>query len=886
MNEQIDNISNRLSLHGPQRHSLEVLSRVADILPLNKEIDAETALKIINREFQSVVDFERSFPSICFALSKGISRTRLMGAFIAYLHVAKRIKNFFVLAPNLALCNRIIADFTPGTSDYVFKGVAEFSDRFPIVITSDNYNNVSSVHFDNQVSCKINIFNISKINSEVRGGRPLRINRISEYIGQSYFDFLAGLPDLVLLMDDSHHYRGGAGLRAINQLRPALGLEFTATPFVETNKGILPFKNIIYNYSLAQGMLDGYIKEIAVVTRKDFNFSSLQNDALETLKLNDGIAIHEKIKVELETYARQNNNKIVKPLLLVIARDVTHASSLMNKIQSDDFAKGYYKNKTIQIDSSVNEDSLIQQILQLERFEDPTEVIIHINMLKEGWEISRLFTIVPLRAVDARTLIEQSIGHGPGLPYGKLTGISSIDTLNIIAHDRFQEILDQSMAPNFPIRLKVITLDSHILFEERYTLVVNSNIENMLQLKKKEKGESINKMDEIFDSENISVAQLTYELIHKMASQVDLVPTTAHLQTPAIQQAIVNRILGKIILNKPELGFERVAQDINEIVLRTIKLYRSHTIDIPEIREIPKGFRTIFNSFRLQLDQFNFVNANNHLWSQEISLGESEDFNQINLSINRIDDLIVAKLADFDDVSYDDNSDVLYNLASQVVDYLNSIYYADETRKIVRYYQQKIADIIHDQMLRYSLEEKKGEYQIQIIKGYTKLRSSAYTISASVKPRALKSSLTDKNNTPKYLFNEFNHCLYPVQRFDSELERTIGVILDRESEKWFRPFSGQISIGYYFDNRAGKYEPDFIAETEKVICMIETTNKIASSIPYLKERSLAVIRWCKHISDFSTKNGGKPWIYVLIDNNEISENSVLADLITDFTVKL
>jgi type III restriction enzyme len=41
----------------------------------------------------------------------------------------------------------------------------------------------------------------------------------------------------VLLMDESHRYRATAGLRAINELKPLLGLELTATPFVETTKG-------------------------------------------------------------------------------------------------------------------------------------------------------------------------------------------------------------------------------------------------------------------------------------------------------------------------------------------------------------------------------------------------------------------------------------------------------------------------------------------------------------------------------------------------------------------------------------------------------------------------------------------------------------------------
>lgn len=47
----------------------------------------------------------------------------------------------------------------------------------------------------------INIFNIFKINSEVRGGKAPKIKRLFEYIGKSYFEYLSGLDDLVMIMD-------------------------------------------------------------------------------------------------------------------------------------------------------------------------------------------------------------------------------------------------------------------------------------------------------------------------------------------------------------------------------------------------------------------------------------------------------------------------------------------------------------------------------------------------------------------------------------------------------------------------------------------------------------------------------------------------------------
>jgi type III restriction enzyme len=198
-------------------------------------------------------------------------------------------------------------------------------------------------------------------------------------------------------------------------------------------------------------MADGFVKEPAVVTRKNFNPAGMSSEEIERLKLEDGVRLHEQVKVELETYARQTGQPIVKPFVLVIARDTTHAGELLKLIQEDTFFDGRYKERAIQVDSSktgVEEDKMIEDLLAVESTESPTEIVIHVNMLKEGWDVTNLYTIVPLRAANARILIEQSIGRGLRLPYGKRTGVNTVDRLNIIAHDKFQEIVDEGAVPN------------------------------------------------------------------------------------------------------------------------------------------------------------------------------------------------------------------------------------------------------------------------------------------------------------------------------------------------------------------------------------------------------------------------------------------------------
>ena len=148
MHRQVNAVAGRLSLRPPQRHSLEILDRITEIVPLRKAVDLHTALAAMHSEFLTVTDFEREFPSICFALATGVGKTRLMGAFISYLHLAHGMNNFFVLAPNLTIYNKLSTDFTPNTPKYVFKGIAEFATEPPEVITRDDYQYKAGTLFD------------------------------------------------------------------------------------------------------------------------------------------------------------------------------------------------------------------------------------------------------------------------------------------------------------------------------------------------------------------------------------------------------------------------------------------------------------------------------------------------------------------------------------------------------------------------------------------------------------------------------------------------------------------------------------------------------------------------------------------------------------------
>jgi type III restriction enzyme len=882
VNRHVNAIAGRLSLRPPQRRSLEILDRITEIVPPRKDTDVENALAAIQSEFTTVTDFERDFLSVCFALATGVGKTRLMGAFISYLHLAHGIDNFFVLAPNLTIYNKLVTDFTPNTPKYVFTGIAEFSVNAPAIITGDNYEQrdpASGVLFG---GVRVNIFNISKINSEVRGGKAPRIKRLSEYIGESYFDYLANLKDLVLLMDESHRYRASAGIRAINELKPVMGLELTATPFVETSKGPIQFKNVIYDYPLGKAMADGFVKEPAVVTQKNFDPTQFTAPQIEEIKLQDGVRLHENTKVGLETYARQTGTRAVKPFMLIIARDTTHAAQLRQLIQSEKFFEGQYKDKVIQVDSSktgAEEDEMIQRLLAVETAEEPTEIVIHVNMLKEGWDVTNLYTIVPLRAANARTLIEQSIGRGLRLPYGKRTGVSAVDRLNIVAHDRFQEIIDEANRPDSVIRLTQVILDPNTDLQKMRTVVAESNLTQQLQ------GATLQSETAarpVFKTEaERRVAQVTVQVIKKYEN----LPASSHLLKKEVQLKIADEVAEYLKPVQAALPGVTEKVDIASVVAKTAELVVQQTIGIPRILVVPKGeVTTGFHSFKLDCSSIHYQPVERDLLIQYLRTNAQQMLgfsSQLQYEL-RLEDYLVRGLIDFDDISYDEHADLLYDLAGQMVAHLRSYLSEDETRNVLIYHQKQLAEFIHAQMQDHHWE-KATDYDVVVTKGFTELKEPAYTAKESEPIHDFRQTVEEKSRIPQMLFGGFHRCLYTIQKFQSDPERKLAVILDREAEKWFKPAKGQFQIYYKAGVEHPEYVPDFVAETDGCIYLLEPKARNEMTDPEVLAKKEAAVKWCGLASDHALGNGGKPWRYALIPHDAIAENMTLPGLVSQFS---
>lgn len=900
----LNHVSGRLSLRPPQAESLSRLVRALEAAPelLGHERDVSAVLASLKADFPTLEDFEREFPSLCFALATGVGKTRLMGAFISYLHLAHGINNFFVLAPNLTIYNKLIADFTRNTPKYVFKGIAEYAQQAPLIITGDNYDQTGAVMDDQPRGfahdVRINIFNISKINSEVRGGKEPRIKRMKEVLGDSYFNHLANLPDLVLLMDESHRYRASAGVRSINDLKPLFGLELTATPFVEAGSGkTVPFKNVVMDYPLARAMEDGFVKEPAVVTQRNFDARAHTPEDVEKTKLEDGVRLHETTKVELLTYARENGVKIVKPFMLVIARDTTHAGQLLVLLTSEAFHGGRYLGKVIQVDSSrtgAEEEEMISRLLAVESVDEPTEIVIHVNMLKEGWDVTNLYTIVPLRAANARTLIEQSIGRGLRLPYGKRTGVAAVDRLNIVAHDKFQEIIDEANRADSPIRLKQIILDAPSLDDKKVSVQVGSGAMTRLGLTDAPaltlcispasgRGEPITP---VFTSDaERQAARVVMEVIGKYEIKRDLVPTSSALLKPEVQREILAEVTERMKPLQGSLIADEAKIDLAAVVAKTTEIVVQQTIDIPRIAVVPTGeVTTGFHPFKLDVGQLHLQPGEREIVGQMLRTNEQFTLaSEVGLKESRPEDYIVHALVDFDDVDYFTHANLLYDLAGQLVQHLLGYLSEDEAISVLDRDRRLIAREIHAQMMAHFWEQATS-YEVQVSRGFTELKPCNYTATAGQTAHHFRETVVETSRIKQMLFGGFERCLYPLQKFDSDTERRFCIILERDALKWFKPAKGQFQIYYKLGSEQPEYVPDFVAETDSTIYMVETKARTDVNTQEVQAKADSAAQWCKHASDHATDVGTKPWKYLLLPHDEVAESKRLSDYLR-FEVK-
>ena len=877
----VDYISGVMSLRRPQKTSLKRLADILEEVQLSKDMPLDSALETVNNLFPICKDFERNFMSLTFALATGVGKTRLMGAFITYLYCQYGYRNFFVVAPNLTIYNKLKSDLgDPGSKKYVFKGCSCFAARPPRVYADDEYRQKPLDFAASDIN--IFVFNIDKFNS-----LDASMRKFNEYLGQSFFDQLANLKDLVMLMDESHHYRAKSGMQALNELRPILGLELTATPLVNSGTKQIKFKNVVYEYPLSKAISDGYTRTPFAVGRSDMDFYKFGDEQLDKIMLLDGIKCHERVKTHLELYAKNNNRHIVKPFMLVVCKDTEHAKTVLDFIQSKEFRDGKYANKTITVHSKqtgAERDENVRLLLDVEQPDNSVEVVIHVNVLKEGWDVNNLFTIVPLRTATSKVLREQTIGRGLRLPYGERTGDKVVDAVYLTAHDKFDEVISEAQSGDSIFKAgNVIKIDP----EEKEEQVITTQLALPFPDQKKadvyaQTGiEENDKNDAVIDE---IIADVQSEVIAEMQK------SKSGRLSDETKKNIADKVAKKVSENKDLADTYNENADpfygwISHEVTHTVKAIVDKYIPIPRIKVTDEGVTEyIFGDFELDLSGFTYVPVGEDLLIQNLQNiadrvkleGEKIDFGDYNPLRE-----IVSLLREKPEIDYEACSELLFKLISAAYDHFLEQFGDNGAKNIVMMHRHDIADKIYNQMMQhFSCSNSLLKEEVIGVSDTNMANNYSY---------ASKQSIWDKfdssdEHIKSVLFTDISKGVFAEAKFDSKPELILAKILEYEPEvkNWLRPAKMQFNITY---NRGKRYEPDFVVETDDTIYLVEVKGEDKLNDPDVIAKKKRGIQYCQVATNWGKANGYKAWQYLFIPSMQIKESSTFSNLSKIFVGK-
>lgn len=869
----MDNIVNQIgyamSLREPQKEALQYLDAISSSCDYKRNtLDEIEAIATANCEDKHTikVDDNFKFPSFCFDMATGIGKTRLMGAAIYYLYKTKGYKHFFILAPGNTIYDKLRKESNPAHPKYIFKGLEAEMGR-PKVYDGENYVRYPArfvqgeIEIEKTSEIQLFIFNIGKIfNSKT--DTTFKFHKYQETLGSSFADVLAKFDDLVICMDEAHRYYAPASMKAISYLKPILGLEFTATPKSHSN--------VIYSYDLAKGA-GKYLKIPVVMGRT--NTGGYSAEDIEEMKIRDGLTLHENRKKVVYQYCLDNNLDYVKPIVLIACKDTEHAKKIRAMIDNDDFNNGRYRGKVIEIHSNMKGEETeenIRKLLSIESAQNPVEIVLHVYKLKEGWDVNNLFTIIPLNAAKSDILALQTIGRGLRLPFGAITGNEAIDTLDIVAHDHYREIVeDIKNSDTFRYR----NLDDRGVEPTKIVEITNGIGDGQLSL-----------LDDIFvsvgvksftDVCDVKTQDRMYEEYMRSFGRTSKAEKQENLQYSifdSIEESENQVYSDETTPIEPTSVAAKKGQPMKkEDFVATVTELSRKAISVPKILVQPSS-TVILKPFVVKRNISDF----------EVAASKIERFNAVNaemlesfdaeiLAVDDATNTLACMLLDCDalsEISVDEDADYILNIVQQ---YLALIDGTDEDKKrIVRRYAKLIIDDIVKQI--HENMDRQTYYTHVVQKDLIVFRKAVKNVRADGGEVSFRKSFANKGEIKKYVFTGYKKSYYGANAFDSDTERLFSIVLEDDADviRWIKPPLNQLGL---FWQAGQQYNPDFLVETSTTKYMVEVKAKNEVKNPDVVGKAKEGIKWCKYASivDFDKK----PWEYKLITDEVISVGNTL-----------
>ncbi len=410
----------------PQHEAFEKFHQL--IRALGGDLPSMSQAQISDRV--SDLGYDGGMPcNLLFDLATGVGKTRLLGGLLVYLALARQTRNCMILAPRVAILDKLKRECDPASSKYLFIDRSLIANpnvcfRTDLLSYEPNPN-------------KLNVFILSP--QSLTG---TRLDTASDF-GPSLQKYLTDTEDLVVFSDEAHHFGGknlGAWGDAVAGLKPKLHLGFTAT----SPKG--SEKRVLYSYNLNTCLKEGkYTKAVKLWVEQ--RPAEIDDDDWDHQTVDFGLSrLAAKRQALEEIRVSRPEFPEVSPVLLVAAKDIAHADKIGAWLKSN---RGMGDDEVLIAHSGKKPSSSEAEVSKLVAIDQPgnrVKVVVNVFQLSEGWDVTNVWVVAPLRALASFTNAIQTIGRGLRLPSGRRVGEEEADSLDVLCFgkDDFGSIVDQA----------------------------------------------------------------------------------------------------------------------------------------------------------------------------------------------------------------------------------------------------------------------------------------------------------------------------------------------------------------------------------------------------------------------------------------------------------
>jgi type III restriction enzyme len=789
----------------------EIAARL-DLREPNRE-----AVRTINAAVSQYYDVEAQLPPFEAVIDSatGVGKTYILTGAMELFAGAYGVRDFVVVTPGRTILEKTKDNFTPGHP----KSLLDAMSFQPVVITSDNFATPAMREaMDDESQIKVYLFTVqSLIKPESKTGR--KTHKFQEGLGTEFYGHLQSIDNLVVFADEHHTYYGPAFSKAVRDLNPWVLLGLTATPDKKT-----PPEQIIFRYPIAAAIADQLVKTPVIVGRKDDRIDSLT-------KLTDGATLLNAKAQAISSYSEATGAAPVNPVMLVVAKTIEDADEYGGILRSSEFFGGAYADAVLVVHSKAADEALAE-LAKVEDADSPVRIIISVGMLKEGWDVRNVYVIASMRASVSEILTEQTLGRGMRLPFGVYTGIEILDTLEVVAHERYEDLLKKAGVLNQAF-IDYRTWAALRTNAQGQTVAVTETVEmGVVPIIPTDGALAAEPQDGLAAPVVTSVQDRTIQVdaaAAKLKVAIEQRPGAPAISIPVLRMSTVTssftladitdlepfRKLGAALAANPNGELSRTLVSARVVTgpdgVKRTELVRSSAAD--HIRSTP----TLFAMDDLRLQLVDLVLA-----SPAVPARADQR-------------KAVAPLIDA----------FLDGLGDQADEVLS----ANLGRAGAR-----LVKLVADEQRRYM--SKPSYEQVVELKDFNPVRATDKTVTEDRRGPFVKS----------LAYGDWKHSIYPTVWFDSEPERRVANMVDDKGLAWVRLHVNDLPILWNSEGR--QYNPDLIVvDSDGTHWIVEVKMDKEMGSEDVQGKREAANRWANHVNaDDSVKD---EWHYLLVSESDI-----------------